>query len=331
MTELMRRTFLAGSALAAAASTLTGLAPGRSGSPAEAAALPAERQAAGVYRYKVGEYELTALHDGTWYRPVDDKFVGNVPLPAVQKVMTDSFLPTDKLPIPFTTLLVNTGRQLVLLDTGTAGQLAPTAGTMMRNLVAAGVKPEAIDMIVISHFHPDHINGIKTKDDDIVFPNAEILVPEPEWAYWMDDAKMGTAPDAVKGVFRNVRRVFNSIAKNVRRFEPGREVAPGITSIPAYGHTPGHTAFAVASGGQSMLVLSDTTNHPWLFVRNPEWQVTFDMDGNMAVDNRKHLLDRAAADKMLVQGYHFPFPASGHIQKTASGYDFVPIMWDVAL
>jgi glyoxylase-like metal-dependent hydrolase (beta-lactamase superfamily II) len=284
-----------------------------------------------IYRYKLGDFEMTAIHDGVWIRPIDEKFVRNVPFEEVQKVLTDAFLPKDKLPIPFTTLLVNTGSKLVLLDTGTGGQLAPTAGTMTANLVAAGIDPKSIDVIVISHFHPDHINGIKTKDNELVFSNAEMLVPAPEWAFWMDDGKMSTAPEGLKGNFLNVRRVFGNIAKDVRRYEPGQDVAPGIATIAAYGHTPGHTAFAVASGSQSMLVLSDTTNHPWLFARNPEWQAIFDMDGNMAVDTRKKLLDRASADRMLVQGYHFPFPASGYIGRDGKGYNFVPVMWQPSL
>jgi glyoxylase-like metal-dependent hydrolase (beta-lactamase superfamily II) len=317
--KINRRSLLAGSALAAAV-------------PAAALAKtpPAGRQAAGVYRYKLGDYEMTALYDGVWNRAIDDKFVPNVPFPQVQKALSDSFLPTDKLPVPFTTLLVNTGARLVLLDTGTGGQFPDAmAGSMTENLAAAGVAPAAIDAIVISHFHPDHINGIKTKDDALVFPNAEILVPAPEWAYWMDDAKLSAAPQGLKGNFLNVRRVFKNV--KVQQYEPGKEVAPGVTSIAAYGHTPGHAAFAVASGSQSMLVLSDTTNHPWLFLRNPEWQAAFDMDGAMAVDTRRRLLDRAAADKMLVQGYHFPFPACGHVTKSGANYDFVPVMWQPAL
>ncbi len=326
MTRLSRRTLLAGSALAAAAAM-----PPLTAKRGVAASAPAGKQAAGVYRFKIGSFELTALHDGTWFRPIDDKFVRNAAWPDVQKALADNFLPTDKLPIPFTMLLVNTGSKLVLIDTGTGGQIAPTAGGIGDSLAAAGVDPKAIDIIVISHFHPDHINGIKTKEGQKVFPNAEINVPAPEWAFWMDDGKMSTAPEGLKPGFLNVRRVFADIAKEVRQFDPGKEVAPGITTISAYGHTPGHTAFAVASGNQSMLVLSDTTNHPWLFVRHPEWQAIFDMDGNMAVDNRKRLLDRAAADKMLVQGYHFPFPASGYIARTASGYDLVPVMWQPSL
>jgi glyoxylase-like metal-dependent hydrolase (beta-lactamase superfamily II) len=323
VTHISRRSLLVGSALAAAATTLP--------MPAGANAPVAGKQSAGVYRYKVGDYELTALYDGVVLRPIDDKFVRNVAFAEVQKALGDAFLPTDKLPIAFTALVVNTGSKLVLLDTGTGGQFGATAGSLAANLLAAGIDPKAIDTVVISHFHPDHINGIKSKEDAVVFPNAEITVPAPEWAYWMDDGKMSTASEGLKPNFLNVRRVFGNIAKDVKRYEPGAEVAPGVTSIAAYGHTPGHVAFAVASGKDSMLVLSDVTNHPWLFARNPEWQAAFDMDGPMAVETRKKLLDRASADKMLVQGYHFPFPASGHIAKGGKGYDFVPVMWQPAL
>jgi glyoxylase-like metal-dependent hydrolase (beta-lactamase superfamily II) len=326
MTDVTRRALLAGSGLGAAAAVLP-----LSAAPVMAAAPASGQQAPGVYRYRIGSYELTALHDGTWFRPIDDKFVKNAPWADVQKALADNFLPTDKLPIPFTALIVNTGAKLVLIDTGTAGQLAPTAAGIGPSLAAAGVDPKAVDVILISHFHPDHINGIKTKEGRKVFPNAEIHVAAPEWAFWMDDARMNAAPEAARPAFLNARRIFSDIAKEVKRFEPGAEVAPGITSVAAFGHTPGHTAFAIASGNQSLLVLGDTTNHPWLFVRNPEWQAVFDADGAMAAETRKKLLDRAAADRMLVQGYHFPFPASGYIARRGTGYDLVPVMWQPAL
>jgi glyoxylase-like metal-dependent hydrolase (beta-lactamase superfamily II) len=322
MSRLTRRTLLAGSALAAAATALR---------PAIAAAPPVGKQAPGIYRFKIGTFELTAVNDGVWHRDIDDKFVRNADFSDVQKALGEARMPANKLSTPFTALFVNTGAKLILIDTGTGGQLAPTAGTMRANLGAAGIDPKAVDIILISHFHPDHINGIKSKDDELVFPNAEINVPAPEWAHWMDDAKMNAAPEAARGAFRNTRRIFGDIASNVKRFEPGKEVAPGITAIAAYGHTPGHTVFAVASGNQSMLVLGDTTNHPALFVRNPEWQGVFDVDGNMAAATRRRLLDRAAADKMLVQGYHFPFPASGYIAKESRGYAFVPAHWQPVL
>jgi glyoxylase-like metal-dependent hydrolase (beta-lactamase superfamily II) len=319
MVALSRRSFLTGPLLAAGATALT--PPGRAAAPAAA------EQGPGVYRYKLGDVQLTALYDGLWNLPIDGTFMRNASASAVNKALTAAFLPPDVLPISFTALLVNTGGKLVLIDTGTAGQITDSAGFMNANLAAAGVKPEMIDIIVISHFHPDHIDGIKTKDGDKVFANAEILVPEPEWAYWMDDGNMSRARGSVHKYFLNARRIFKDIAQVVRRYKPGSEVAPGIVSIPAYGHTPGHTAFAIHSGNQSMLAMSDTVRNPYLFVRHPDWQPIFDMDGPLAVKARRHMLDRAAADRMLVEAYHFPFPASGHIVRSGSGYELIPVMW----
>jgi len=326
MSEATRRSLLAGAGVAAAGLSLP-VATGR----AEAAAPANGRQTVGVYRYKVGSYELTALHDGTYYRPIDDKFVKNAAWPDVQKALADNFLPTDTLPTPFTALMVNTGSKLVLIDTGTAGQLAATASGIGPALTAAGFDPKAVDVVLISHLHPDHINGIKTKEGGLVFPNAEVRVPAAEWTYWMDDANLSAAPEAARPGFLNARRIFKDIAKNLNRFEPGKEVAPGITAIAAHGHTPGHTVFAIASGNQSMLALGDTAHLPSVFVRHPEWQATIDVDGAMAAETRMKMLDRAAVDKMLVQGYHFPFPALGYIARRSEGYEVIPAMWQPAL
>jgi glyoxylase-like metal-dependent hydrolase (beta-lactamase superfamily II) len=320
MSALSRRSFLASSALAAGCAALP--APGRAAVPA------AKEQGPGVYRYRLGDTQLTALYDGIWYLPINNKFVRNASGAAVNEALAAAFLAPSVLPISFTALLVNTGAKLVLIDTGTAGQITDTAGFMNANLAAAGINPGAIDTILISHFHPDHIDGIKTKDGDKVFANAEILVPEPEWKFWMDDGNMSRATGAVHRYFLNARRIFKDIAKEVRPFQPGAEVAPGIVSVPAFGHTPGHTAFAIHSGNQSMLAMSDTAREPWLFVRHPEWQPSYDMDGPQAMKTRTDMLDRAAADRMLVEAYHFPFPACGHIVRSGTGYELVPAMWE---
>jgi len=317
--QLSRRSFLTAPLLAAGCAALP--------MPASAAAPAAQAQGPGIYRYKLGDYQLTALYDGIWYLPIDGKFVRNAGGAEVNAALAAAFLPPNVLPVSFTALLVNTGNKLVLIDTGTAGQIADTAGVMNANLAAAGVAPEAIDLILISHFHPDHIDGIKTKDGDKVFRNAEILVPEPEWQFWMDDGNMSRAEGVVHRYFLNARRIFKDIATEVRHFKPDDEVAPGIVSIAAYGHTPGHTAFAIHSAGQSMLAMSDTAREPFLFVRHPEWQPSYDMDGLLAARTRTAMLDRAAADRMLVEAYHFPFPACGHIVKSGSGYELMPTLW----
>ncbi len=323
MTELSRRNLLAGTALAAAGAALAPAA-------ARAAAPQSGQQGPGFYRFKVGNIEVTAVNDGTWYRKLDGGFVKNAELGDVQKALSDVFLPTDVVPIPFTTLVVNNGSKLVALDTGTGGVLggmAPQSGTYAANLAAAGIDPKTVDAVYISHFHPDHINGIKAKDNSLFFPNASINVPEAEWAFWMDDGNMAKAPEAAQGSFKNARRIFGDIAGKVQKFTPGKEVETGITSIVAPGHTPGHTAYSVTSGDKGLLYIADVTNNPWLFVRNPTWQAVFDMDGNQAAATRKALLDRAASDKLLTHGYHWPFPASGYVTRTAKGYDLVPAMW----
>lgn len=304
-----------------------GLGASALAAPAGAAVPLATKQGPGAYRYQLGDFQLTALYDGTWYLPLDGKFVTNASGTEVNAALAAAFLPPDIMPISITALLVNTGSKLVLIDTGTAGQITDTAGFIGGNLAFAGVTPADIDIVLISHFHPDHINGIKTKDGAKVFPNAQMLVPEPEWDFWMDDGNQSRASGSVFRYFRNARRIFADIAKEVERFKPGAEVIPGIVSLPAYGHTPGHTAFSVQSGNQSLLVMSDTVRNPELFARNPDWQPIFDMDGPLAVKTRRRMLDRAAVDRMLVEAYHFPFPACGHMIKTGTGYELVPVMW----
>ena len=318
MPTLTRRSLLAGTATTA---ILAGA------EPAAAEAPPAGKQTPGVYRYKIGSFELTALYDGIWYRPITDKFIRNASFTEVEHALDVAYMPHDKLETPFTTLIVNTGKKLILIDTGTGGQISPTAGMIGDNLAAAGIATKAVDQIVISHFHPDHINGIKDKNNALIFPNAEIMVPAPEWAYWMDDANLNAAPADLKLTFLNQRRIFSDIAPQVIRFDPGKEVSPGIVTLAAPGHTPGHTVFAIHSGDQSLLVLGDTAQHPAIFARHPNWQAAFDVDGAEAVATRKTLFDRAAADRMLVTGYHFPFPACGHLIKTAGGYEHVPAPW----
>jgi glyoxylase-like metal-dependent hydrolase (beta-lactamase superfamily II) len=299
--------------------------------PSQAAAPASGTQAPGFYRYRIGEFELTAINDGTWYRPIDEGFVRNVAHAQVQQELVAGYMAPDILPTYFTALAVNTGRKLVLIDTGTGGQYPRPSGTLHANLAAAGIDPRAVDVILISHLHADHINGIKTKDNERVFPNAEIMIAESEWAYWMDEARLEATPVPNRVPFLNARRVLRDLAKDIHRFTPGRELVPGVTSVSSIGHTPGHTSYLVSSGNASVLVLGDVTNHPWLFLRHPDWQGSFDVQPEVAVRTRKEIFDRAAADRQLVQGYHFPFPGTGYIARTSGGYEFVPRPWETPL
>lgn len=323
MVSMSRRSMLAAGG---AAASLMGIHPARAAAPA------AGRQSPGVYRYTVGTFEITALTDGMARRPLDASFVRNAPLDAVKGALRDAYLSEEKVPISFTTLVVNTGNSLVLIDAGTGGRLAPTAGQLYENLSAAGIDARAIDTVLISHFHPDHIGGVRLKEGELAFPNAEIVVPEAEWAFWMDEGEMSRAKEALKPTFTLAQKVFGPNAKDVRRFAPDSEPAPGIAAIAAPGHTPGHTAFRISSGDETLVVWSDTTNHPALFVRHPGWHAVFDMDPERAEGTRRRMLDMVSSDRLLTAGYHFPFPAVGHIAKRGGGeFAFVPSQWDPAI
>ena len=292
----------------------------------QAAQPAAANQAPGFYRFKVGDLQVTAINDGVAFRGLEG-FIRNAPEADVRQALSAAFLPSDKMTIPFTTLVVNTGSKLVLLDTGNGDLGAPTTGMWMTNFKAAGFDPANVDTVLISHFHGDHINGLRLKDGTAVFPKAEIMVPAPEWAFWMDDAKMASAADPMKPAFQNVRRVFGPIAKDVKQFEWGKEPVTGISTIAAAGHTPGHTAFAIASGNGKLMVMSDTTNNPAVFARHPDWSAVFDMDGDMAAATRRKMLDMAASDRMQVSFYHAAFPATGFIAKDGAGFNMVPVSW----
>lgn len=324
--DIMSRSLLAGAAIIGGAGPLALCA-----NTAHARAPLAGAQAPAFFRMKIGEFEVTALHEGLASRPLDAGFVRNAELKDVQAVLAENFLPTDTLNISFTTLLVNTGSKLVLIDTGFADNGGPTNGRTIAQLKAAGIEPGQIDVVLLSHFHGDHLQGARLKDGKLTYPNAEIMAPEMEWGFWMDDARMAAAPDAMKGAFAGVHRVLKPNAGDVKRFKWGQEVVTGITAVEAAGHTPGHTAFAISSGGKTLLYVADITNNPALFARNPEWRVMFDMDGEKAVATRKRILDMAATDKMQVSFYHANFPSTGFIAKEGAGYRLIPANWGSTL
>jgi glyoxylase-like metal-dependent hydrolase (beta-lactamase superfamily II) len=280
----------------------------------------------GFRKQKVGDLEIVALNDGVVRRPLAAEFVRNAPLDQVQELLRTQGLPTDYIDIPFTAFLVVAGNRRILLDSGFADNGAPTTGRLQQNLNSAGFKVEDIDTVVISHYHGDHINGLRNKAGQLVYPNAKIMVPSVEHAFWMDDARMNAAPEGMRGAFGAVRRVFGGLsADQLLQFEAGREVVPGITAMAAYGHTPGHSLFVAQSRGEKFAYVADITNIPSLFARNPDWAVQFDMNPEAARDARRRTFEMIVNEKMMAGGYHFPFPAFGRIEKLGNGYDFKPV------
>jgi glyoxylase-like metal-dependent hydrolase (beta-lactamase superfamily II) len=332
MTQLNRRHLLSAAALAGAAGALAPLA---GTAPAQAAAPPVGKQAAGWYRYKIGDMEVTVVTDGARPGALPDNFVANAKKEDVNKALEAAFMEKDKLTIPFNPVVVNTGGKLVAIDTGTGlGAFAQSKGAMGQyhtNLTAAGLDAKNVDMVIISHFHGDHIGGLINAEGKPAFANAEILVPSAEWAYWTDEGNASRAPEGLKGNFALVKKVFDAHGNKVTKYEGGKELAPGITSMSTFGHTPGHTSHVLSSGKSTVMLQADVTNVPYLFARNPGWHAVFDMDGKMAEETRRKLYDQLAADRMMVQAYHYPFPSVAYVEKDGNGYRTTPAPWSPSI
>jgi glyoxylase-like metal-dependent hydrolase (beta-lactamase superfamily II) len=280
----------------------------------------------GFRKQKIGDIEVIALNDGVQRRALGEEFVKNAKLNEVQDLLKSQGLPTEYIDVPFTAFLLIVGNRKILMDTGFADNGPGTTGRLLTNLNAAGLKAEDIDTVVLSHYHGDHINGVRNKAGQLVFPKAKLMVPTVEHAFWMDDNRMAQAPDAMKGAFANVRRVFGGLSSDqLIQFEPGKEIAPGISSRAAFGHTPGHTLFVAESKGEKFAYLADLTNIPQLFARNPDWAVQFDMNADAAREVRRKTFDMVVNEKMIAGGFHFPFPAFGRIEKMGNGFDFKPV------
>ncbi|WP_114376917.1 MBL fold metallo-hydrolase [Elioraea thermophila] len=320
--SLDRRDLLVASTAALAAPTLVAAAA----APAAAAVPFSGRQAPGFYRFRLGEFEVTIINDGYNRRHnPGEGFVRNADRSAVEAALARAFLPTGHLDITYNIPVVNTGREVILFDAGTGGLLAATAGTMWDNLAAAGIAPEAVTKIVFTHFHGDHVSGLVTREGTARFANAELIVPQAEWAFWMGDR----APQQPAAMAKS--RFAPYPPERIRRVASDAEVLPGVRGVPTPGHTPGHTSWLVTSADASLLVLGDVTNHPAINVRNPGWHIVFDMDPVAAEATRRRLFDRLAADRTLIAGYHWPFPGLGHVRKEGEGYEMVPREWSSAV
>ncbi|HUL89145.1 MAG TPA: MBL fold metallo-hydrolase [Pseudolabrys sp.] len=325
---ITRRDMLSAAASATAMATLPYAAPARAAMP------PTGKQAAGWYRYKIGSFEVTVATDGIARFKMAEDHVINIKLDAVNAALAEVFMEKDIMTTPYNPVAVNTGSNLLVIDTGTGEanykKSNGVGGQFITNLAASGIDRSAVDTVIISHYHGDHINGLLMADNSLTYPNAEILVPAAEHKYWMDDGEMSRASAGrIATNFKNIRRVFNAdVIKRVRTYEWGKEVVPGITAHGTSGHTPGHTSYVIASGSEQVYVQSDVTHVPFLFVRHPDWHAFYDQDGGMAAATRRKVYDMLAAEKLRVQGFHYPFPSLAHVEKDGSGYRYIPVPWN---
>lgn len=315
--QFTRRTALAGTAAAAAATAF---------GPLPAAAQAPAGTINGVFRHSLGDAEVIQVLDGIRAIKFPDGFITNLSRDQTVAAFEAAYMPGGIFRNPYCPSVVKSGGKTIVIDTGNGiGAVAATKGEVghhRANLQAAGIDAKAVDIVLISHIHGDHINGLKNPDGSPAYPNAEIKIGAVEWAYWTDEGNKAKTPKSNQGNFANVKKVFAGLKPTP--FEAGKEVAPGITAIATPGHTPGHTSFVVASGSKKVLIQGDLALAPGVFVKHPDYQILFDVQGDLAVQTRKKFYDMATAEKMPVIGYHFPFGTVSYVEKSGDGYNLVP-------
>jgi len=300
-----RQALIAGAALPFAPAVLSTTA--HATAPMQGASLPS------FNRFGLGCFEVTALLAGT--RTVEDPtsiFGLNADPAEFAAVSAAAFLPTDKAQFFFTPTLVNIGAELVLFDTGLSGDAMTAA------LASAGIVPDQIDVVVITHMHGDHIGGLMTGDAP-TFANARYVTGSVENNFWAGAAN------------ENYDKMVRPLLEKFTFIEDGGSIVSGITAMAAFGHTPGHMTYMIESNGSGLVVTADTANHYVWSLAHPDWEVSFDADKAEAAAARRAVFGMLAADKLPFIGYHMPFPAMGYVEANDSGFRYVPASYQMMM
>lgn len=308
-------------ALALAAIALMGLS-----SFAQAEAPKVQTQVPGYYRVMLGQFEVTALYDGAI--ELDTKLLHNSTPSELNRLLARMFVGSPKMQTAVNAYLINTGSNLVLVDAGAAKLFGPSLGFILQNMKAAGYDPVQVDTVVITHLHPDHFGGITDSDGKPVFPNARIVVAKEDNDYFLSQKVADGSPKTLQHFFKMARDAAAQYLKDGhwQTFTEGTVLVPGITAVKANGHTPGHTAFAVESGGQKLLIWGDLVHSHAVQFARPGVSFEFDFNQKQAIASRKSIFKAMAAGKSLVAGAHLPFPGIGHVRAEGKGsYSWVPI------
>ena len=295
---------------------------------AHAEAPMVKTSAPGYFRMMLGDFEVTALSDGTVALPVN-KLLTNTTPGKVDQVLAKSFL---KAPLETSVngYLINTGAKLVLVDTGAAGLFGPPLGNLVTNLKAAGYQPEQVDAVVITHMHADHVGGLMA-GDKLAFPNATVHADQHDADFWLSQANMDKAPKEAKGFFQGAMASLNPYvaAGKFKPFNGDTELVPGIKAQASRGHTPGHSTYVVQSKGQKLVLWGDLMHVAAVQFADPSVTIQFDTDSKAAAVQRKKAYADAAKQGYWVAAAHLSFPGIGHLRSEGKGYAFVPVNYSV--
>jgi glyoxylase-like metal-dependent hydrolase (beta-lactamase superfamily II) len=315
MSKFFRHIVFLGAAMSASFSPL-----------AQAEAPQAQTQVPGYYRTQLGQFEVTALYDGAI--ELDAKLLKNADAAELNRLLARMFVGNPKMQTAVNAYLINTGRHLVLVDTGTAGLFGPSLGFVLQNMKAAGYEPAQVDTVVITHLHGDHIGGLNDAGGQALFPKATVFVAQTENDFWLSEKMADSAPKALQPLFTIARNTAAPYLKanQWKTFAEGSVLVPGVQAVKASGHTPGHTAYAVESEGQKLVIWGDLVHAHAVQFAKPGVSIEFDIDQKQAIASRRSLMKALAESKSLVAGMHLPFPGLGHVRAEGKeSYSWVPV------
>lgn len=290
-----------------------------------------------IHRFKLGGFEVTPIMDSKVIRPgLTPSFGGETGADEVKALAKANKIDADRYQHPFTPILVNTGKELVLFDTGNGslsaeheplkGRLPP--GQLVARMAEAGYKPEDVDVVVITHGHPDHIGGL-TKGGQPVFPKARYVFGAADYDFWKKGENVREARKFNRELYV---KICPPLAEKSTFIKPGDTVVSGITAVDAFGHSPGLLAFHIESDGKRLLNWADTCNHYVVSIQRPDLQLDVDDDKEKAVATRKRILDMVATEGIPAIGYHMPYPGVGYVERGASGgFRWVPHSYQLNL
>jgi glyoxylase-like metal-dependent hydrolase (beta-lactamase superfamily II) len=328
MLTINRRKIMLTAMAGASGALLTG--PLLGGVAAQPAPVPTTRlDNAGHYRFTIGNIVATVLSDGNISGP-PTVYAGDAPEAELEEVLRRAFLPTDLMTLNLNTLLLEIDGRRVVLEAGAGTTMGPNGGRLFANLDAIGLSRNDIDLVVISHTHPDHVGNLLMPDGSRAFPRATIMAPRADWAFFIegepDLSYMPVPADFRQRFAANIRASLEPFSADIELYEAGTDILPGLTTIAAPGHTPGMATFLVQSGSEQLLLTADLAYHPVVNI-DRNWRPGPDRDAEAAAIARQRIFDRAAADRMLVLGFHYPFPGLGRILRTDNAYAWVPSGW----